>query len=163
MDKIINPEVKIIEQESLQFPQGHAQVQINRKRVRWENVCHIKWGRRSTLSIMKDIKDIEMVRGGFLINRHISDAKGLFTLVDKDDYLSLPSSQRLGITHELLSDIDIMAASILHNYTCVFRWYMLLIYHLQARKSVWSPTSKPIDSARKFCSEFLYEKNRLND
>ena len=53
---------------------------------------------------LRELKDLEMVRAGFPINRQILDAKELFTFVDKDEYLSLPSSQRLGITHEPVSD-----------------------------------------------------------
>ena len=78
---------------------------------------------------LKELKDLEMVRAGFLINRQILDAKELYTFVDKDEYLSLPSSQRLGITHEPVSDKNILSASPLHGYICVFRWFMLLVYH----------------------------------
>ena len=159
MDKIINPEVKIIEQEGLQFPQGHGQVKIYRSMLDGK-MCGILSGAEGAhcqlcTASMKYIKDIKIVRAVFPINRHISDAKDLFTLVDEDDYLSLPSSERSGITHEPLSDVNTMAASPLHIFTCVFRWYMFLIYHLQAGKSVWSPTSKPIGSAIKFYSKFL--------
>ena len=100
MDKIINPEVKIIEQEGLQFPQGHAQVRINRSMLDGE-MCGILSGARGgahcqlCTASMKDIKDIEMVRAGFPINRYISVAKDPFISLDKDDYHSLPSSQRL--------------------------------------------------------------------
>ena len=165
MDKIINPEVKTIEQEGLYFTQGHVQVKITRSMLDGK-MCGILSGaggarcQLCTASI-GDTKDIEMVRGGFPINRHISDAKEIFAIVDEDDFLSLRSSQRFGLTHEPLSDINIMAASPLHSYTCVFRWYMLLLYHLQAGKSVWKPTSPPIETARKFCSEFLHEKTGL--
>ena len=162
MEKIINPEVTTIEQLGLQFPQGYAHVKIIRSMLDGK-MCGILSGaggvhcQLCTASI-KDLKDIEMVRAGFPINRHISDAKELFEYVDKDDYLSLPSGQRLGITHEPISEINIMAASPLHSYTCVFRWYMLLIYHLQAGRLIWSPTSKQIETSRKFCCGFLFEK-----
>ena len=165
MEKIINPEVNTIEQLGLQFPKGHVHVKIIRSMLDGK-MCGILSGAGGAhcqlcTAGIKDLKDIEMVRAGFPINRHISDAKELFGYVDKDDYLSLPSSQRLGITHEPISEINIMAASPLHSYTCVFRWYMLLIYHLQAGKSIWSPTSRQIETARKFCSEFLHEKTGL--
>ena len=35
------------------------------------------------------------------------------------------------------------------------------MYHLQAGRSIWSPSSKYIDTSRKFCSEFLFEKTGL--
>ena len=165
MVNIINPEVKIIEQEGLQFPQGHVQVKIIRSMLdgKMSGILSGAGGAHCQLctASLKDLKDIEMVRAGFPINRSISDAKELFTLVDKDEYLSLPSNKRLGLTHEPISDINILSASPLHSYTCVFRWYMLLIYHLQAGKSIWSPTSKAIESSKKFCTEFLFEKTGL--
>ena len=102
-----------------------------------------------------------MVRAGFPINRHILDAIELFTFVDKNEYLSLPSSQRLGITHEPVSDKNMLSASPLHSYTCVFRWFMLLVYHLQSGKLVWSPTSNADNASNKFCSDFFFEKTGL--
>ena len=161
MENIINPEVNTIEQLGLQFPQGHVHVKIIRSMLdgKMTGILSGAGGAHCQLCTanIKDLKDIEMVRAGFPINRHISDAKELFGYVDKDEYLSLTSSQRLGITHEPISEINIMAASPLHSYTCVFRWYMLLIYHLQAGRS----TSKHIETSRKFCSEFLLEKTGL--
>ena len=65
------------------------------------------------------------------------------------------------MTHEPLSDINILSASPLHSYTCVFHWFMLLVYHLKSGRLVWSPTSKPIETAKKFCSGFLFEKTGL--
>ena len=53
----------------------------------------------------QELKDLELVRAGFPINMHIADAKELFNYVDRDEYLSLPHVDRLGMTHEPLSDI----------------------------------------------------------
>ena len=97
---------------------------------------------------LKYLKDINMVRAGFPIYRTISDAKELFPIVDRDDYLSLTSSLRLGITNEPISERNIMARP-LRSYTCVFRWHMLLIHQLNAGKSIWSPTSKLIETSKK--------------
>ena len=165
MENLINPEVKIIEQEGLELPQGHVQVRFIRSMLDGK-MCGILRGAGGAqcqlcTASLKDLKDIEMVRAGFPINRNISDAMKLFSIVDKDDYLSLPSNQSLGITHEPISEINIMSASPLHSYTWVFRWYMLLIYHLQAGKFTWSPTSKHIESSKNFCIDFLFEKTGL--
>ena len=65
---------------------------------------------------------------------------------------------RLGITHEPVSDMNILSASPLHSYTCLFHWFMLLVYHLQSARFVWSPTSKPVETA---CTEFLFQKTGL--
>ena len=93
-------------------------------------------GAHSQLSTsnFKELKDLEMVRDWFPINRQISDSIGLLNFVDREEYLSLPSSDRLGITHEPVWNKNILPASPLQSYTCVFRWYMLLIYHLQSGK-----------------------------
>ena len=109
----------------------------------------------------QEFKKIELVRDGFPINRHISDAKDLFRYLDKDEFLSRSHMDRLGITHEPVSDMNILSASPLHSYTCLFHWFMLLVYHLQSARFVWSPTSKPVETARKFCTEFLFQKTGL--
>ena len=96
----------------------------------------------------QELKKIEFVRDGFPINRHISDAKDLFSYVDKDEFLSRSHMDRLGITHEPVSDMNILSASPLHSYTCLLHWFMLLVYHLQSARFVWSPTSKPVETAR---------------
>ena len=106
----------------------------------------------------EDLHDLELVRAGYPINRTVSDAIELFTFVDKDEFLNLTSTKRLAITHEPVSEKDIIPAAPLHSYTCIFRWYMMLIYHLQSGKFKWSPTSKHIEASKKFCSDFLFEK-----
>ena len=46
----------------------------------------------------------------------------------------LPSNDRVGLTHghEPLLNIDIMSGSPLHTFTCVSRWFMLVVYHLHS-------------------------------
>ena len=95
------------------------------------------------------MKDLELFRAGFPINRHIAGAKELFNYVDRDEYSSLPHVDRLGMTHQPLSDVNILSASPLHSYTCVFHWFILLVYHLKSGSLVWSPTG------------FLFEKTCL--
>ena len=38
---------------------------------------------------------------------------------------------------------------------------MLLVYHLQSGKLLWSPTSNVVEASKKFCSDFLFEKTGL--
>ena len=99
-----------------------------------------------------------MVRAGFPINRTIT-AKELFIIVDKDDYVSIPSSQRLGIAHEPILETNIMATSPLHSYTCVFRWHMLLIYHLNAGKFMtafpWANITPSLHKLLAHCIELI--------
>ena len=91
-----------------------------------------------------ELKDLELIRSGYQINRSISDAKLIFYSVDREDFLSLPSNERFGLTHDQISNIDIISASPLHSYTCIFRWFMLVIYLLQSGTCKWAPTSKSI-------------------
>ena len=108
-----------------------------------------------------ELKDLELVRCGFPINRTILSAKELFNSVDVDEFLSLPTQHRFGLTHEPISSIDIFPASPLHSYTCIFRWFMLVIYHLQSGADKWSPTSKKIQDSMKFTRNFLEEKTGM--
>ncbi|KAI6659904.1 hypothetical protein LOD99_14244 [Oopsacas minuta] len=100
------------------------------------------------------IKSLEWVNSGFPINRLISDARQLFEEVD-EDYLNLPSNQRVGITHQPTSNIDIIAASPLHAYLCVFRWFMLSIYHLDAGHKVCVPSNSKVNSSMKRVRDIL--------
>ena len=104
--------------------------------------------------------DLELVRAGFPINRHITDAKVLFTYVYPEEYLVLPHVDRVGLSHKPLSENNILSDSPLHSYTCVFHWFMLLIYHLQSGRLAWSPTSKPMETSEKF-PKFLFKKTGL--
>ena len=108
-----------------------------------------------------ELKDLDFIRTGYPINRTISAARLIFDSVDAEEFFSLPSNERFGLTHEPLSNIDIMSASPLHTYTCVFRWFMLVVYHLHSGTYKWSPTSKSIQSSMKFCRELLQEKTGM--
>ena len=107
MENIINPEVNSIEQDGLQLPQGMVQAKIIRSMLdgKMSGILSGAGGAHCQLCTanLRELKDLEMVMAGFPINRQILDAKELFSFVDKDEYLSLPSSQRLGITHEPVS------------------------------------------------------------
>ena len=50
------------------------------------------------IASFKEIHDIELIRCGYPINRNISAVKEIFTTVDKEEFLALPS----------LSDIDVI-------------------------------------------------------
>ena len=53
--------------------------------------------------------------------------------VDKEQFLALPSTQRFGLTHEPLSNIDVISASPLHSYeVCV-----PLVYDLSLPPAIW--------------------------
>ena len=111
MENIINPEVKVIENEGLHFPQGTVQTKIILSMLdgKMSGILSGAGGAHCQLCTanLDEIKDLEIVRGGFPIN--ISDAIDLFNFVDKDEFLALPSIERLGITHESVSDKNIMS------------------------------------------------------
>ena len=73
----------------------------------------------------------------------------MFNDVNESDFFDLPSNQRCGITHHPTTEINIVSASPLHAYLCVFRWYMVLIYHLDAGCTKWSPTSTKVQDSMK--------------
>ena len=86
------------------------------------------------------LKDLNLIRDGFPINRFIHDAKNLFNDVSNhEEFLKLDSKSRYGLTHPPISEKDILAVSPLHSYLCVFRWLMLVLYHLDAGTTKWSP------------------------
>ena len=81
----------------------------------------------------KELKDPDWIIQGFPINRYITDAIQLFgEIEDSDSFFSLPSNERCNLTHEPTSTINILPASPLHSYTCIFRWFNLLVYHLNS-------------------------------
>ncbi|KAI6651375.1 hypothetical protein LOD99_5342 [Oopsacas minuta] len=125
MDKIVNPQTDQILVNGLSLIGGHIQVDIVRSLfdTKMAGLLDGAGGASCQLCTASDeeIKSIDWVRSGFPINRLISDAWQLFDEVNEDDFFKLPSKQRLGITHKPTSDINIIAASPLHAYLCVFR------------------------------------------
>ena len=110
----------------------------------------------------KDLKDKVLVVDGFPINRTITDARQLFSdIEDTDSFFALPNTERFGLTDIPISTIDIYSASPLHSYTCIFRWFNLLIYHLNIEKLSWSPTSLVIKQSMKFLQTLIQEKTGL--
>lgn len=64
--------------------------------------------------IHDELKVRELFIQGYQIYRHISDAIQLFG----------------ELTHEPISNINIVQASPLHSYTCISWWFNLLVYDL---------------------------------
>ena len=109
-----------------------------------------------------ELNDQQLVLQGFPINRHISDAIEMFgELEDIESFFSLPSNKRVNLTHEPVSTINITPASPLHSYTCVFRWFNLLIYHLNSGKLKWAPTSPTIHQSMIFVRNVVQERTGL--
>lgn len=131
MDSMINPEVDSITENGILFPKGLLNAIFLRTMIdgKMSGILNGAAGAHCQLCTANksELKDIEIMRSGFPINRSISSAKDIFSIVDEEEYLAFPSPQRHGLTHQPLSSIDIIPASSLHTYLCVFHWYMLLI------------------------------------
>ncbi|KAI6661435.1 hypothetical protein LOD99_13307 [Oopsacas minuta] len=165
MDLMINPEVTNIEKDGLELPYGNVRVEILRTMFDGKMFGILSGAGGASCQLctasFAELTDLELVRSGFPINRTITSAKEIFSIVDTKNYLLLPSKDRCGLTHEPISEIDIIPASPLHTYTCVFRWFMLLIYHIRSGTFKWWPTSRVIKESMKFTREFLCEKTGL--
>ena len=88
------------------------------------------------------LKYLDLIRSGFQINRFILDANNFFNVVNFKEFRKLDSKSRYGLTHLPVSEKDILAVSPLHSYLCVFRWLMLVLYHLDVGTTKWSPSSQ---------------------
>ena len=90
------------------------------------------------------------------------DAIDIFNDVNEEEFLKLPSKMRFGLTHPPVSDIDVVSVSPFHSYLCVFRWFMLLIYHLDPGERKWSPTSPKIRNSMIRMRSLLLENTGLH-
>lgn len=96
------------------------------------------------------------------INRTITDAIQLFgELEDIEGVFSLPSSERYNSTHQPISKVNIIAVSPLHSYTCNFKWFNLLVYHLHIGKLKLSTTTTDIKDSMKIVQRIVQEKTGL--
>ena len=165
METIINPEVTEIERDGFSITGGQFKVKILRTMLdcKMSQILSGAGGANCQLctATYVQLKDLELIRTGFPINRNISSALDIFESVDPEVFFALPSKERFGLTHQPLSDKDIISASPLHTYIGVFRWFMLLIYHLQCGSLHWKPTSKQIETSMRFTREFLQEKTGM--
>ena len=117
---------------------------------------------KCTLPTHKDLKDKVLVVDGFPINRTITDDRQLFSdIKDTDSLFAHPNTERFGLTDIPISTIDLNSASPLHSYTCIFRWFNLLVYHLHIEKLSCSPTSPVIKQSMKFLQTLIQEKTGL--
>ena len=150
MNDIINPETDQMRIEGFSLAADqHVSVDIVRSMFDGKMAGILSGARGASCQLCtathKELKDREFIVQGFPINRKISDAIQLFgDLEDIDAFFSLPSNQRFNLTHEPLSTINILPVSPLHSYTCIFRWFNLLVYHLSCKKFTWSPSTREI-------------------
>ena len=162
MDSTINPETKLLGLNGVQLPGGKVNVDITRCLFDTKMAAILDGAGGSSCHLCtatkEQLHDIDLIQQGFPINRSIEAANQIFNEVDEDEFLSLPSKERFGITHKPLSVINILSASPLHGYLRIFGWFMQLVYHLQAGRKKWSPTSPEIRKSMEFVRSFLWEK-----
>ncbi|KAI6646218.1 Dna-mediated transposase [Oopsacas minuta] len=150
MKDIINPETDQMKDQGFYFADDkHIFVDVVRSMLDGKMASILSGAGGASCQLctatQKELKDRDLILQGYPINRNISDAIQLFgELEDIDAFFSLPTNQRFNLTHQPLSTIDILPASPLHSYTCIFRWFNLLVYHLNCNKLTWSPSSKEI-------------------
>ena len=73
----------------------------------------------------KQIHDLDLVHGGFPINRLISDAKAILQEVDEEEFLSLSSDLRFNLTHVPISEKD----NPVHPYTHTLDVQLVYVHH----------------------------------
>ena len=167
MDEIINEDTEIMAKNGIDLTSGcHINVDIIRSMFDGKMSALLSGAGGASCQLCtathKDLKDRELITQGFPINRKISDAIDMFgEMEDIESFFTLPSNERFNLTHQPISTIDINSASPLHSYTCVFRWYNLVIYHLSSKTTEWSPTSARIKSSMRFVRAIIQEQTGL--
>ena len=91
----VHPETSIIENEGLVLPQGYIKVHVIRSMFggKMSGILTGSGGANCQLCTVAfdQLLNIEFIRPGSPINRNISATKQIFAIVDKDEYLVLPS------------------------------------------------------------------------
>ena len=165
MENLINPETAKL-QNGISLENGSVKVDIIRSIFDGKMAAILSGAGGASCQMCtathNDLKDRELVVDGFPINRTISDAIQLFgELEDIESFFALPSNERFNLTHLPISTVNIIAASPLHSYTCIFRWFNLLVYHLHIGKLKWSPTSPVIKDSMKIIQKIVQDKTGL--
>ena len=162
MADIINPDTDKLKNEGFDIPE----IDITRSMFegKMSAILPVAGGASCQLctATHTEWKDQQLILQGFPINRHIFDAIEMFgELEDIESFFSLPSNERVNLTHEPASTINITPPSPLHSYTCVFRWFNLLIYHLNSGELKWAPTSPTIHQSMIFVRNVVQERTGL--
>ena len=107
MDTTINSETKLLHSSRVELPTGVVNIDITRCFFDTKMVAILDGAGRTACHLCtatrEQIKDVLFVKHGFSINRFIDSAIQIFTEVDIDEFLSLPSKDRFGLTHEPIS------------------------------------------------------------
>ena len=166
-DELINKDTENMKQLGIDLSNGeHVNIDIIRSMFEGKMSALLSGAGGASCQLCtathKDIKDREHVVQGFPINRRISDAIDMFGEMGViEPFFSLPSNQSFNLTHQPISTIDTNSASPPHSYTCVFRWFNLLIYHLNSGKYQWSPTSVHIKESMVFVRALIQDQTGL--
>ena len=91
------------------------------------------------------------------INRFIDSAIQIFTEVHVDEFLYF-LVKTIWLSHEQISEENILSASPLHVYLRIFGWFKLLVYRFQAGETKWAPTFPKIRQSMESVHGFLWER-----
>ena len=120
MDTTINSRTKLLNSTGVELPTGVVNIDITQCLFVTKmaaildglggEACHL------CIATREQIKDVQFVKHGFPINRFIDSAIQIFTEVDIDEFLTLPTKDRFGLAHEPTSEENIIPASPLQDY-----------------------------------------------
>ena len=114
LENYINPSVSEMQENGIHLAEGIVRVKLIRSMFdgKMAGILSGAGGAHCQLctATFKQLHDIDLIRDGFPINRSISAAKELLNSVNKEEFLSLPSEERFGLTHKPISDIDIICS-----------------------------------------------------
>ena len=138
MEDLINRETEKI-QNGMSLENGMVKVDIIRSMLDRKMAAILYGAGGASCQVCtathEDLKDRELVEDGFTINRIIIDAIQLFgELDDIDGFFAVPSNERYNQTHQPKSKVNFIAASPIHSYACIFKWFNLLVYYLHIGK-----------------------------
>ena len=116
MNELIDPQTSIIEDSGLDISGGHVNVRIIRSLFDSKMSATLSGASGASCQLCTanhtQLKELNLIRDGFPINRFIHDAKNLFNDVSNhEEFLNLDSKSRYGLTHPPISEKDILAVS----------------------------------------------------
>ena len=162
MEDLINPDTEKL-QNGITLQNGVVKVEIVRSMFDGKMSAILSGAGGASCQMCTathdDLKDRDLIEDGFPINRTITDAIQLFgELENVEEFFALPSNERYNITHQPISKVNIIAASPLHSYTCILKWFNLLVYHLHIGKLKWSTTTTDIKDSMRNVQKIVQEK-----
>ena len=168
MKEYINPPTIQLEKDGMDLSGGHCNVKVRRTMFdgKMSKLLSGAGGASCQLCtvIHAQLKDLDLIRSCFPINRQIQDAIAIFNDVAIEEFLKLDSNSRFWINSSAYFyrryNSCITPPQLSMRFPVV---KMLLIYHLDAGLHKWSPASPSIQTSMKRIRSLLAEKNRISN